>query len=138
MILLRSLAAVAVVAIASGCAQEELQPIIVHPTPVLLEARSIGSGGSTRVDGARADVSRIQVLPGKRPDRPAEVIGVVDAHVPMGDHERALAVLKEKAAALGADAVIGVDFEHGEAHDKEPVHLSGLAVRYLRQPVPTE
>lgn len=138
MFLLRAVATVAVVAIVPGCAPDELQPIIVHPTPILVEARSIGSGASTRVDGARADVSRIQVLPGKRPDRPAEVIGVVDAHVPMGDHERALAVLKEKAAALGADAVIGVDFEHGEAHEKGPVHLSGLAVRYLRQPVPVE
>ena len=136
--ILRAFAASAALAVASGCAQEELHPIIVHPTPVLLEARSSASGPSTRVDAARPDLSRIQVLPGKRPDRPAEVVGVVDAHVPMGDHERALAVLKEKAAALGADAVIGVDFEHGEAHDNGPVHLSGLAIRYLRQPTPAE
>ena len=31
---------------------------------------------------------------------------------------------------MGADAVIGVEFHHGEEHG-EPTHLSGLAVRYI-------
>lgn len=119
----------------AGCAHDEPgQTIVVHPSPVVLEAH--GSSASIVRDGpAAAEPSRIQVLPSKRPDRPAEVVGIVDAHAPMGDHERALAMLREKAAALGADAVIGVDFAHGEGHATEPVHLSGLAIRYLERPL---
>ena len=115
----------------AGCAHDEPgQTIVVHPSPVVLEAH----GGPTSMT-TRSEPSRIQVLPTKRPDRPAEVVGVVDAHVPMGDHDRALAVLREKAAALGADAVIGVDFAHGEGHGGQPIHLSGLAIRYLERPL---
>lgn len=50
----------------------------------------------------------------------------------------ALAVLREKAADMGADAVIGVDFQHGEGHDGEPIHLSGLAIRYLNGRIATD
>jgi hypothetical protein len=73
-------------------------------------------------------VSRIAILPTAKPDRPAEVIGVVDVHEPMASEDAALQRLKEKAAALGADAVLGVEFHHGE--ETGPTHLSGLAVRY--------
>lgn len=96
------------------------------PMPVTLVP---GSSAPRSSHASRA--AHVQVLPEKRPSRPAEVVGVVDAHVDMGDHEQALALLREKAAALGADAVIGVDLQHGEGHKGEPIHLSGLAVRYL-------
>lgn len=96
------------------------------PMPVTLVS---GDPGSRTALPSRA--AHVQVLPEKRPSRPAEVVGVVDAHVDMGEHDRALAVLREKAAALGADAVIGVDLQHGEGHKGEPIHLSGLAIRYL-------
>jgi hypothetical protein len=33
---------------------------------------------------------------------------------------------------MSADAVVGVEFHHGEEKD-EPTHLSGLAVRYVDQ-----
>ena len=65
--------------------------------------------------------------------RPAEVVGVVDAHEKMGHHDEALAHLKARAAALGANAVVGVEFHHGEG-EGEPTHLSGLAVRFLQTP----
>lgn len=121
---------VAILALA-GCADES-QAIIVHPAPVVLEARSAGgSVPSAPAIDTRSEAAQIPVLPAKRPDRPAEVVGVVDAHLPVADHERGLAVLRQKAAALGADAVIGVDFAHGEGHAGEPTHLSGLAIRYL-------
>ena len=71
------------------------------------------------------------VLETKHLDRPAEVVGVVDAHEEMGKHEAALWTLKTKAARLGADAVVGVEFHHGES-EGEPTHLSGLAVRFVR------
>lgn len=118
----------------AGCAHDEPgQTIVVHPSPVVLEAHS-ASSSVVPSETARSHPSQIQVLPSKRTDRPAEVVGVVDAHIPMGDHDRALAVLREKAAGLGADAVIGVDFAHGEGHGDQPVHLSGLAIRYLERP----
>lgn len=71
------------------------------------------------------------MLQGKHLDRPAQVIGVVDAHEAMGNQDAALWVLKKKAAELGADAVVGVEFNHGEGAG-EPTHLSGLAVRFLQ------
>ena len=81
-----------------------------------------------------AHLAHIQVLPDKRAPRPAEVVGVVDAHLAQGDEAAAVAVLRQKAADLDADAVIGVDLQHGEGHEGEPIHLSGLAIRYLERP----
>lgn len=82
-------------------------------------------------DGSEArDPARVLVLETTRLDRPSEVLGVVDAHEEMGKHESALWTLKTKAAQLGADAVVGVEFHHGEGQG-EPTHLSGLAVRFL-------
>ncbi len=128
--------ALALVAVAAGCAHEEApQAIIVYPTPVTVEARQAAEQSRTDLLPAGSpNASRIAVLPTKRPDRPAEVVGVVDAHLPMGDHASALAFLKQKAAELGADAIIGVDFAHGEGHEGAPIHLSGLAIRYIQRP----
>ena len=47
----------------------------------------------------------------------------------MGHHDAALDALRRKAAAMGADAVVGVEFHHSEGG--EPTHLSGLAVRFV-------
>jgi hypothetical protein len=77
---------------------------------------------------ARA-ASEILVLQSTKLDRPAEVVGIVDVHEPMTSEAAALARLREKAAALGANAIVGVEFHHGEAAG-EPTHLSGLAVRF--------
>lgn len=74
--------------------------------------------------------SRILVLQGTHLDRPAEVVGVVDAHLKVGDQDAALMVLRKRALDMGADAVVGVEFHHGEGTG-EPIHLSGLAVRFL-------
>ena len=79
----------------------------------------------------RSDASRVLVLQSTHLDRPAEVVGVVDAHEAMGQHEAALDLLKRRASLLGADAVVGVEFHHGES-EGEPTHLSGLAVRFVR------
>ena len=60
---------------------------------------------------------------------PAEALGPVDVHKKMETtQQQALEGLKRRAAALGAEAVVNVEFEHGEG-GKEPTHLSGLAVR---------
>jgi hypothetical protein len=76
------------------------------------------------------DPARVLILQSTHLDRPAQVVGVVDAHEEMGKHDGALRALQTKAAQLGADAVVGVEFHHGEAQG-EPTHLSGLAVRFL-------
>jgi uncharacterized protein YbjQ (UPF0145 family) len=61
--------------------------------------------------------------------REVEALQIVDAHEKPGHHEEALAELRARAAALGADAVVGMEFHHGEGHG-DRLHLSGMAVRY--------
>lgn len=84
------------------------------------------------------DPSHVLVLQSTHLDRPAEVVGVIDAHTAMGSHDAALDMLRRRAAAMGADAVVGVEFHHGEG-EGQPTHLSGLAVRFLqRAPYPVD
>ncbi len=80
---------------------------------------------------AHGDPNHVLILQSTHLDRPTEVVGVIDAHLPVGDQDAAMAALRKKAAAMGADAVVGVEFHHGESPG-EPTHLSGLAVRFLR------
>ena len=92
----------------------------------------VGRGDPEGAPGVVSDVtsaSEVLVLQSTKLDRPAEVVGVVDVHEPMASEAAALARLREKAAALGANAIVGVEFHHGEGTG-EPAHLSGLAVRY--------
>jgi hypothetical protein len=79
---------------------------------------------------APSDADRILVLQTTKLDRYAEVVGVVDVHEAMGTEQTALAALRRKAVAMGADAVVGVEFHHGEG-EGEPTHLSGMAVRFV-------
>jgi uncharacterized protein YbjQ (UPF0145 family) len=75
------------------------------------------------------EAARVQLIESEKTGREMEAMGVVDAHEKPGHHEEALQELREEAAALGAEAVIGVEFHHGEGHG-EVSHLSGLAVRF--------
>jgi uncharacterized protein YbjQ (UPF0145 family) len=75
-----------------------------------------------------ARAANVQVLENSTLGCPAEALGPVDVHKKMETTPQALEGLKRRAAALGADAIINVEFEHGEG-GKEPTHLSGLAVR---------
>jgi uncharacterized protein YbjQ (UPF0145 family) len=70
----------------------------------------------------------VRVLENDRLGCPSEVLGLVDIHEPVESVDRALEVLKRKAAKVGAEAVIDVEFHHGEPGE-EPTHLSGIAVR---------
>lgn len=76
-----------------------------------------------------ASWSAVQVLVDKRVDRPTEVVGVLDFHSSAADENKGFDELRAHAAAMGADAVLGAEFEHGEG--AEPSHLSGMAVRFL-------
>jgi hypothetical protein len=91
---------------------------------------AVPSNSPAEAQPARGDPSHVLVLESTHLDRPAEVVGVVDMHVPMGSHDSSLALLRRRAAEMGADAVVGVEFHHGEG-EGQPTHLSGLAVRFL-------
>jgi hypothetical protein len=124
----------------AGCGEEQ-QPagFIAYPVPYEVRTTTtIAAAPASAPDphdseGGAVDVSRarrVLLLQGRRLERPAEVVGVVDAHEPSGREDIAFQRLQERAAALGADAVVGIDFHHGEGAG-EPLHLSGLAVRFL-------
>ena len=107
-----------------------------HPETATNISQTFNYGASA--EGAPAsyseqtrDGANVLVLQGTHLDRPSEVVGVVDAHLKVGDQDAALAALRKRAAAMGADAVVGVEFHHGEGPG-EPIHLSGLAVRFLK------
>ena len=74
-------------------------------------------------------VAAIQVLVDKRVPRPTEVLGVLDFHTDARDPDKGFDELRVRAAQMGADAVLGAEFEHGE--DGGPSHLSGIVVRFL-------
>jgi uncharacterized protein YbjQ (UPF0145 family) len=75
------------------------------------------------------EAARVQIIESESTGHEMEALGVVDAHEKPGHHEEALQELREGGAALGADAVVGVEFHHGEGHE-DVSHLSGMAVRY--------
>lgn len=125
------LAAAALCAACDTVPPAETPPIVSYPETVNYNTNVYAGSSPTTRAGPAIDsdaVSRVAILPTSKPERPAEVIGVVDVHEPMANEAAALQRLKEKAAALGADAVLGVEFHHGE--ETGPTHLSGLAVRY--------
>ena len=75
------------------------------------------------------DVARVQILADKHPKRSAEVLAVFDFHTDADSEDKGFDQLRLAAARVGADAVIGAEFEHGEDGGKS--HLSGMAVRFL-------
>jgi uncharacterized protein YbjQ (UPF0145 family) len=79
-----------------------------------------------RVDDAVAN--RVKVVQNETMGCPTEVLGTVDVHEEVKNEAQALVVLRRRAAALGAEAVLGVEFHHGEGGGEE-THLSGMAVR---------
>jgi uncharacterized protein YbjQ (UPF0145 family) len=104
-------------ALVSGCTETYL----VQPTRAVKEQT--------------ADASRVHVYPkGSAPDQRAEVVGVLDFHSAAESEDKGFEELRAHAAALGADAVIDAEFEHGEGG--EPSHLSGMAVRFITYDLP--
>jgi uncharacterized protein YbjQ (UPF0145 family) len=66
-------------------------------------------------------------------DRNCDILAIVDLHTDATSEDKGFDELRGRAAAVGGDAVIGAEFEHGEGGG--PSHLSGMVVRY-GQPVP--
>jgi hypothetical protein len=117
---------------AVGCVEVSAPPV-ASPAPT--RAASVGRAPrdiepDLEQNASPLDADRVVVLQTTKLDRYAEVVGVVDVHEAMGTEQAALAALRRKAAGMGADAVVGVEFHHGDA-DGEPTHLSGMAVRFM-------
>ncbi len=60
-------------------------------------------------------------------DRFCTVLEVVDLHTRATSEDKGFDQLRARASALGADAVMDAEFEHGDGN--EPSHLSGTIVR---------
>ncbi len=102
-----------------ACTITTLRPSAGHPS------------GAPHVDESAVDAAgaaRVRVLQNEAMSCPTEVLGTVDVHEEVKDEAQALGVLRRGAAALGAEAVVGVEFHHGEGGHEE-THLSGMAVR---------
>jgi uncharacterized protein YbjQ (UPF0145 family) len=91
---------------------------------------AIGQQALPRAEPPRAsaaEAAHIQVFETATVPEATEVLGVVDVHEPGRDEQQGLEIMRERAAAMHADAVIGVEFHRD---DKDFTDLSGLAVRY--------
>jgi uncharacterized protein YbjQ (UPF0145 family) len=110
--------------------------------PLLLAAGCVHAGASRHGHGHGAEPSaareddpsviaaaaRVKVLTGSGLDCRGEALGIVDVHEPVSSEAQALELLKRRAAALGAEAIVGVEFRHGSG-GAAPTHLSGMAMR---------
>ena len=107
-------------AVAIGCVPPS------SSTPIVASQTQFAVYEPTSAAPPRADVI---VLVDKRGPRPTEVIGILDFHSNALDEEKGFDELRERAASMGADAVLSAEFEHGEGGG--PSHLSGVVVRFL-------
>ena len=71
---------------------------------------------------------KIAVVQGKS-KRATELIAFVDVKDDKTHKDRALEALRAKAATLGADAIVGIEYHEGK---NEPGHYSGAAVKYKK------
>jgi hypothetical protein len=100
------------------------------PPPIYVSSStSVGLPQSVEPSGLPPNWRGVQVFIDKRVDRPTEVIGVLDFHSDANSEDKGFDQLRARAAAMGADAVLGAEFEHGDGD--EPSHLSGIVVRFL-------
>ncbi len=117
---------------AAGCVPPDH---VGHPGEAREAASEEGHGGHATPPRARGPVDpelfatarRVRVLPNANVGCVSEVLGLVDVHEGAQTQEQALDELRLDAARLGADAVIGVEFEHADG--KATTHLPGMAVR---------
>jgi uncharacterized protein YbjQ (UPF0145 family) len=119
--------------LAAGCEFDEVkhdhEALHAHHDDADHDEHEHGHSHATRRYVSPEAAARVQVLESEHGSREMEALGIVDAHEKPGHHDEALQELRESAAALGADAVVGVEFHHGEGGGAVS-HLSGMAVRY--------
>ena len=120
---LSPLAIFALLAVAPACATTTPVP---WETTARLEAPYVAPPPDDRV--LQAAAARVKVMQTGDLGCKMQSLGLVDVHEPMKTEEAALDLLRRRAAALGAEGVMGVEFHHGEGGN-EPTHLSGIAVK---------
>ena len=108
-------------------------------TFVALSLALVGCGGAppmTRSVAESGTSGHILVVPEDRcpSGHACDILEVVDIHTHAASQDKGFDDLRARAEALGADAVIGAELEHGEGD--EPSHLSGMIVRYGQKPPP--
>ena len=99
----------------------EEREYVRHPVD---DDRSLSAGAY------RGDDGRIPILQAHHLERATEVLAILDVHSEMGGESGAVDAMRQRAAAVGADAVLGAEFHHGEGGG-EATHLSGVAVRFV-------
>lgn len=113
---------------------QERAPMQALAPPASHEASGSAHDGSAVIPvpaQLTAAEARVSVFPkGSDPKGRTMVVGVLDLHTSAQNADKGFDVLRVMAAQLGADAVIGAEFEHGEG--SEPSHLSGMAIRYMK------
>jgi hypothetical protein len=125
----------AAMTIAYDVVDRATQEVVLHDTATLACAAGPSPSAAphpTTTAALSERASRVLILETTDLPRPAEVVVPLDVHEPVGDEATAMRILRERAAELGADAVVGVEFHHG--HGGGPIHLSGLAVRFIDLP----
>ena len=84
---------------------------------------------SVHANATNATPKKITVVEGKS-KHSTELIAFVDVKEDKSHKERALEALRAKAATLGADAIVGIEYHEGKG---EPGHYSGAAVKYKKR-----
>ena len=121
----RSLGVVIGVAALGACEPPPSSPaVFVNSTATVVNGPPSGDAPELP-----ANARGILVTVDKHIPRPTELIGVLDFHSAAQNEDKGFNELRAHAVALGAEAVIGAEFEHGEGG--APSHLSGMAVRFL-------
>ena len=103
-------------------------------TPVT-QVRAPGSTSSSVPECSSPSTGRMVVTTGRTcpTGHDCNIVEVLDVHTDATSEDKGFDELRTRAARVGADAVIGAEFEHGD--NGGPSHLSGMIVRY-GQPVP--
>ncbi len=102
---------------------------------VVLSLAFTACGGVPAAPSSPSTSSGILVTTDESCPKPhhCDILDVVDIHTQATSQDKGFDELRARAAAIGADAVVGAEFEHGDG--SEPSHLSGMIVRY-GAPVP--
>lgn len=121
-------------ALVAGCAPGMRESAMPTPGPSAVEGAARRAPAEPDDEPLPTDpaviakAASVKILNNESLGCATEVLGPVDVHKKMQNTQKALDELKLRGAALGAEAVVGVDFEHGEG-GPAPTHLSGMAVR---------
>ena len=113
---------------ATGCAESSINFVQSSAYPGTRTVYGAPPPTEERPEASDPRTREILVTPQKDLGRACEVIGVLDFHSSAESEDKGFDEMRVRAAAMGADAVIGAEFEHGEPGGMS--HLSGMVVRY--------